>query len=112
MKEDFNIRFEDLENLNVPSWIIQPFECDISEVNVSLQEELIEIREDLELKILFQTTGYAKFWNNKDIRKKFPKLKNIAEPMFLTFPSSYLVEAGFSHINNILRKTRTRFNTW
>lgn len=33
-----------------------------------------------------------------------------SEPLLLTFPSSYLVEAGFSAINNLLRKTRNKLN--
>ena len=58
-KEDINVRYKYLENLNVPSWIIKPFESNIADIDFSLQEEFIELGENLELKINFQTSGYV-----------------------------------------------------
>jgi len=43
-------------------------------------------------------------------RDKYPKLAAAAEPFLLAFPSSYMVEAGFSHVNAILSKQRNRLN--
>ncbi|KRZ12658.1 SCAN domain-containing protein 3 [Trichinella zimbabwensis] len=39
-----------------------------------------------------------------------PKLSAAVQPFLLAFPSSYLVEAGFSHANAILSKQRNRLN--
>ena len=58
-KEDINVRYKDLENLNVPSWILKLFESNIADIDFSLQEEFIELGENLELKINFQTSGYV-----------------------------------------------------
>ena len=35
---------------------------------------------------------------------------NIFHRLFLAFPSSYLVQAGFNHVNNLLKKTRNRLH--
>jgi len=50
------------------------------------------------------------FWYNVKARDKYPKLAVAAEPFLLAFPSSYMVEAGFSHVDAILSKQRNRLN--
>ncbi|KRZ00255.1 SCAN domain-containing protein 3 [Trichinella zimbabwensis] len=87
LRENFKIRFEDLEKMTVTDWIITPFDTEIENVNIefSLQEEHVEMSANLEAKLLFKHKS-------------------------LTFPSSYLVEAGFSHANAILSKQRNRLN--
>lgn len=42
----------------------------------------------------------------KSRSQKIRQIKHITETLFLSFPSSYLVEAGFSYVNRLLRKTR------
>ena len=63
LKEDIKFRYQDLDNLNVSSQIIKPFESDIADIDFSLQEELIELKENLEIKINLQTSGYIEFWS-------------------------------------------------
>ena len=41
---------------------------------------------------------------------KFPLLWNEVKLFFIAFPSSYLVEKGFSAVNNILTKNRNRMD--
>jgi len=43
-------------------------------------------------------------------RDNYPKLAAAAEPFLLAFPSSYMVEADFNHVNTILSKQRNRLN--
>ncbi|KRX40686.1 Protein ZBED8 [Trichinella murrelli] len=112
-KKDFKIRFEDLENMTVPDWIITPFVIEIENANneFSLQEKHVEmISADLEAKLLFKHKSLSEFWSNVNITTKYPKLSAAAQPFLLAFPSSYLVEAGFSHVNAILSKQRNRLN--
>jgi hypothetical protein len=40
----------------------------------------------------------------------YPKLAVAADPFLLAFHSSYMVEAGFSHVNAILSKQRNHLN--
>ncbi|KRZ88153.1 Zinc finger BED domain-containing protein 5 [Trichinella sp. T8] len=81
-KEDFKIRFEDLENMTVPDWIITPFDIEIENANVefSLQEKHVEmISADLEAKLLFKHKSLSEFWSNP--RKcDFIKAKEQTEP--------------------------------
>ncbi|XP_056647440.1 SCAN domain-containing protein 3-like [Diorhabda sublineata] len=53
---DFETRFEDILTLVIPQWIINPY-GDIEEADISLQEELIGISTNEELKVEFRK-GY------------------------------------------------------
>ena len=53
LKDDIDKRFNDVFQLNVPKWIIDPFEADIFEINVNLQETFSDLQNDLELKVNF-----------------------------------------------------------
>ncbi|KRZ66133.1 SCAN domain-containing protein 3 [Trichinella papuae] len=112
LREDFKIRFEDLENMTVPDWIIKPFDIEIENANIEflLQEKHVEMSADLEAKLLFKHKSFSEFWSNVNITTKYPKLSAAAQTFLLAFPSSNLVEAGFSHVNGILSKQRNRLN--
>ena len=53
LKDDIDKRFNDVFQLNVPKWIIDPFEADIFEINVNLQETFSDLQNDLEFKVNF-----------------------------------------------------------
>ncbi|GBP98413.1 hypothetical protein EVAR_63477_1 [Eumeta japonica] len=58
LHDDFKFRFEDILSMEIPPWIINPF--DETEVeNVILQEELLELSTNEELKVTFKR-GYQK----------------------------------------------------
>ncbi|KRY06215.1 SCAN domain-containing protein 3, partial [Trichinella patagoniensis] len=81
LEEDFKIRFEDLESMTVPDWIIAPFDIETGNANIefSLQEEHVEISADLEAKLLFKHKSLSEFWSNP--RKcDFIKAKEQTEP--------------------------------
>lgn len=108
LHKDFTERFEDVLNLQIPQWIINPYNTTaIEEANVIMQEELITISTDEELKQKFNQ-GYQKFWLQRNIETQYPTLWNIAEKYLIAFPSSYLVEKSFSVVTNILTKQRNR----
>ena len=65
---------------------------------------------DLEARALFRRKGLREFWINEINVAKYPQLSAAAEPFLLAFPSSYMVEAGFSHANAIFTKQRTILN--
>ncbi|GBP94716.1 Protein FAM200B [Eumeta japonica] len=67
LHDDFKFRFEDILSMEIPPWIINPF--DETEVeNVILQEELLELSTNEELKVTFKR-GYQNF----GCRQKYPK---------------------------------------
>ena len=112
LQEDFKVRFKDLDEMNVPDWIVTPFDLKMenSDIEFYLQEELIDMCADLEAKFLFKSLTLCEYWSNVNINKQYPKLSATVEPFLLAFPSSYMVEAGFSHANSILTKERNRIN--
>ena len=46
LKDDIDKWFNDVFQLNVPNWIIDPFETDLFEVNIDLQEIFSDIQND------------------------------------------------------------------
>jgi hypothetical protein len=108
VKEDVESRYEDLLALDVPMWITLPFDADPSNVEDSLQEELIELQCDSEAKSLFTLRGYQAMWIQMSCR--YPNLWMKAELLFVAFPTTWLVEAGFSAVTVLLSKARNRLN--
>ncbi|CAH2001232.1 unnamed protein product [Acanthoscelides obtectus] len=105
---DFESRFEDILTMVIPPWIINPY-GDIEETNVIIQEELTELSTNEELKVQFKN-GYQQFWLQNNIHVTYPVLWNIATKFLNSFPSSYLVERGFSAVTNLLTKKRNRLD--
>ncbi|GBP17923.1 SCAN domain-containing protein 3 [Eumeta japonica] len=90
------------QTMDILPWIINPF--DETEVaNVVLQEELLELSTNEELKVKFRK-GYQTFWLQAEIPEKYPGLWEIARKFLIAFPSSYLVERSFSAVTNLLTK--------
>ncbi|CAH1987646.1 unnamed protein product [Acanthoscelides obtectus] len=105
---DFESRFEDILTMVIPPWIINLY-GDIEERNVIIQEELTELSTNEELKVQFKN-GYQQFWLQNNIPVTYPVLWNIARKFSISFPSSYLVERGFSAVTNLLTKKRNRLD--
>ncbi|CAH1986549.1 unnamed protein product [Acanthoscelides obtectus] len=105
---DFESRFEDILTMVIPPWIINPY-GDIKETNVIIQEEPTELSTNEELKAQFKN-GYQQFWLQNNIPVTYPVLWNIARTFLISFPSSYLVERGFSAVTNLLTKKRNRLD--
>jgi len=112
LQDDFRIWFKDLENMTIPEWIITPFDVKFENLSVEpeCEYELAELSVDIAAKAVFESRSLSDFWYNVNTRDKYPKLSAVAEPFLLAFPSSYMVEAGFSHVNAILSKQRNRLN--
>ena len=100
---DFQVRFDDILKMVIPQWVINPY--DIEEADVQLQEELLGISTNEELKVQFKK-GYQHFWLQKDIPGNYPISWHIARKFLIAFPSSYLVERGFSTVVNLLAKKK------
>ncbi|GBP51154.1 SCAN domain-containing protein 3 [Eumeta japonica] len=102
LHDDFKVKFEDILSMEIPPWIINPF--DETEVeNVILQEELLELSTNEELKVTFKR-GYQKFWLQAEIPEKYRGLWGTVQKLLIAFPSSYLVEKSFRAVTNLLTK--------
>ncbi|CDW60306.1 hypothetical protein TTRE_0000867201 [Trichuris trichiura] len=99
-------RYRDILSMTIPDWVLDPFTC-LAEVEVAYQEELIEMQANEELKPKMKG-GYTSFWLQQEIRQLYPRLWNVAKKFLIPFPSSYLVERGFSAVTDLLGKKRNR----
>lgn len=77
------------------------------EASSKLQEELIEITTNEELKIKFKG-GSQQFWLQKQIPTLYPQFWAIVQKFLIPFSTSYLVERGFSVVTNLLTTKRNR----
>ena len=48
------------------------------------------------------------FWMKNKVSERYPHIYQAVKLMFVAFPSSYLVEKGFSVVINLLTKQRNR----
>lgn len=107
LHSDFNKRFEDILKMNIPKWVLDPFSNTETIDSAKLEEELIEVTTNEELKLKFKE-GYQVFWLQKQIPILYPGLWAVVQTFLIAFPSSYLVERGFSAVTNLLTKKRQR----
>ena len=107
--EDMITRFKDLLELNIPVWVSNPFEVNAADVRIDLQEELVELQCDGWAQSLFKKDQYDA-WRRSEFALKYPLLWENAKMYIIAFPSTYLVECGFSCVNQLLTKYRNRLD--
>ncbi|XP_076039364.1 protein FAM200C-like [Oratosquilla oratoria] len=110
LHNDMATRFSDLLQMTVPDWFVDPFIADASEVDVTLQESVIELQNDTTARGWFKRGGRHKLWIYQDVHEKYPLLWKKVKLILLAFPTSYLVETGFSRVMHLLSKTRNRLD--
>lgn len=105
LHSDFIERFQDILKLEIPDWVLDPFSNVNIAISPQLEEELIELTTNEEIKIKFKN-GYQQFWLQKSIPQLYPGLWSIVQQFLISFPSSYLCERGFSAVTTLLTKKR------
>ena len=96
--------------MHVPDWLVTLFDMKIyNKGHESDVDELIEMHVDLETRVV-QNKNIAQYGSNINPATKYPKLRAAAEPVLLALPTSYMAEAGLSHVTAILTKQRNRLN--
>ena len=73
-----------------------------------LQEDLIDLQNDEKTKAMFKTDRYDLFWCK--LSDKYPLLSKFVKLHVLSFPTSYLVEKGFSAVTLLLLKQGNRLS--
>ena len=107
--EEFQQRFADLSNMEFPQWLSQPFSASLFDVDVSLQDELAEMQNDAEASNIFKHIG-LNMWFHQTLQHRYPTCCSKATRRLLPFPTSYLVESGFSVVNDLLTKKRNKLD--
>ena len=105
LHRDMSVRFNDLFSLEIPGWVIDLFTEPSTEMPTHLEEELVSLQNDEDLKPKFKTS-YQAFWMQTAIPKCYPTLWKDIKLFFIAFPTSYLVERGFSAVSRLLTKQR------
>ena len=111
-----NKRFHDLKAMDFPSWLTQPLLADLSAVSGQCQQELCELQhnscwhcpdwhcelqQDESMKTLLKIKE-TMIWLSEECEKKYPRSSTLARQKLISFPSSYLVECGFSVVADLL----------
>lgn len=91
--------------MEIPDRVLDPFSNVNIAISPQLEEELIELTTNEEIKIKYKN-GYQQFWLQKSIPQLYPGLWSIVERFLIAFPSSYLCERGFSAVTTLLTKKR------
>ena len=99
---DIHNRFKDTLKLDVPASVLDPF-MDVQDVDDKFQSELIGLQNDEELKVKFQKS-YTDFWLQQQLHQQYPLLWDKVQVLFVAFPTSYLMELGFSVVSVLLTK--------
>ena len=107
LMNDFNQRFYDLKAMEFLSWLTQPLLSDLSAVSEQYQQELCELQQDESMKTLFKIKGNL-MWLSQECEKKYPRCTALASQKLIRFPSSYLVECGFSVVADLLHAKRNQ----
>ena len=87
---------------------MNPFNTDLQMVELEIQEQLAELQADIEARIEFDQLGYASFWMQTKNILRMPLLCQRTKLLILAFPTSYLVEKGFSAVMRLHTKQRNR----
>ena len=106
MTEEMTTRFKDLSNLVILDWIINPFLVDSQQVQQTLQTDLIDLQNDCEAEVLFKKKDFESFWIAQ--RSTYPRLWEFLKVFIPAFPTTYLVEKGFSAVVHLLQSNRNR----
>ena len=91
-------------------WIVSPFTSRIESVPDSLQDDVIDLKNDLTLKPDFESAKYLEFWLKMVSDPKFKNLALEVMKILLPFPTTYLCEVGFSTLLLLKNKQRNRLD--
>ncbi|XP_054767064.2 SCAN domain-containing protein 3-like [Lytechinus pictus] len=120
LMDEFHTRFADFKNLDSILLVVtQPFLVDPTDERwleqagaispdmsqQDLQEQLIELQADDELKLQFNGQELEKFWIELT---GFPVLRSMSTKILTIFGSTYICEQCFSNMNFIKNKYRNR----
>ncbi|XP_068225571.1 SCAN domain-containing protein 3-like [Palaemon carinicauda] len=105
MHKDMQIRFSDLLIMVIPTWVSIPFEVNVADIDISLQEPITELQSD-EIIHAKLKGGKYNIGKTNDVATKYPLLWDKAQIYVIAFPTSYLVESGFSRFSTFIKSSQ------
>jgi len=105
------VLIEDLQRMRVPDWIVTLFDFNVqnADINSQLQDELPDMRVDLETQSLLKRKKTMRQCH-VNIAVKYPKFSAAVEPFLLAFSVSDMLESGVSYAN-AFPKQKNRLNS-
>ena len=106
LREDMTRRFKDIIEMSPPGWIIDKGHFDVlseEDIDPIIAGELLELKENKALMANIERNGLIGWLS---VGSFYPLLFEKAVPFLLGFPTTWLVEAGFSAVNDLLPKKR------
>lgn len=102
--DNYNERFHDFKKIeHLIEMHNNPMLCSIEQQRHDLKDELIKMREDLDLPL----SNGIEFWRNISA-DTYPKMKNEMLKLYSMFGSTYICEATFSTLKHVQSKARNR----
>jgi len=112
LKEEFTRYFPEygiVDTDDLKKLIRNPFIVEVNNVQEEMQEELIELQNDSNLKSSFEyNPNLEEFWFKKAMG--YPNIQQTALRFLMVFSTAYLCEQGFSSLLSIKNKRRNRLN--
>ena len=106
-------RFQDILLLRIPDWAINPFLDARSEETGVEKEEIVSLENEIELRPMFKKS-FQDFWLQK-ISDLYSVMWKRVKIYFIAFPTSYLIERGFSVATLLLSNQKNGlkiYQTW
>ena len=91
--------------MDFPIWLTQYSLADVDLVEDEFKDELADLRNDESVSAIHSVQRQL-MWLHPEVVEKYQGLAIRAQKLLLPFPSSYLVECGFSAVTEILCKKR------
>ena len=103
-----SVRFNGPFSLEIPGRVIDPFTEPNTEVPTHLEEELVSLQNDEDLKPKFKPL--TKPFGCKQRSQNATQTCRKTSSFFIAFPTSSLVKRGFSAVSRLLTKQRNKLN--
>ena len=95
--------FSDLLGMDIPIQVSIPFGVNVAKIELSLQDPVIKLQSD-EITLAKSKDEKYNIWKTTVVATEYPLLWDKAQFYVIAFPTSYLVEAGFSCVSQMLSK--------
>ena len=106
VREDMTRRYKDIIEMSPPGWIIDMAHFDVlseEDIDTIIAVELFELKENKALMEKIEKNGLVGWLS---VGVFYPLLFEKVVPFLLGFPTTWLIEARFSSINDLLTKKR------
>ncbi|KAI0989678.1 hypothetical protein GJ496_011892 [Pomphorhynchus laevis] len=105
-----NKRGADLLPMEIAAWVVNPYDCIPHKQTIEVQNEVVNLQHDVSMRNKFSKLGQCALFCHDIMEHYHPILRSKLHMHMLPFPTTYLVEAGFSKLLSRWTKYRNRLN--